>query len=319
MPRALILLATYNGERFLQQLTESLARQSESDWCALVSDDHSTDSTPSMLSSWAAEEDRVHLLPRLESNRGAKLNFGRLLSEAEAYHAELIFFCDQDDIWHPDKIEKMLAVSASGEGAGPLMVLSGCNLIDERGALVGGSAAISGSIYSAGQISIGDACSRNAVPGCVMAFNKELLGIASPLPECAIMHDWWCFLVVKLTGALVTIEEPLIEYRQHEANVFGAPGARRALSLIKANGLMQMPAFKALFRQAAAAVRQTADTAEAARLSDAKAFAELLRESPMRRIAGALQLCVRKGRPLMLFLFLLRLGFARSGKCSDAL
>ena len=107
-PHIQILLATYNGELFLQEQLDSIARQSYTNWTILARDDESTDSTCAILRQFQqTHPDKLILVEDgLGKSGGATPNFLKLLKQATA---DIVALADQDDIWHPHKVERSVA------------------------------------------------------------------------------------------------------------------------------------------------------------------------------------------------------------------
>jgi glycosyltransferase involved in cell wall biosynthesis len=130
--RVAILLATYNGERYLDELMRSLLCQTYRDFVIIVRDDHSSDRTPEILERWsAAQPDKVRVVSDDLGNLRSTGNFARLM---ELCDAPYFAFCDQDDIWLPNKIElKINAIRRLEEQFGeatPILVHSDLTVVD---------------------------------------------------------------------------------------------------------------------------------------------------------------------------------------------
>ncbi len=155
---------------------------------------------------------------------GAARNFARLLELAFEEGADYVFCCDQDDVWQPDKLSRVLERLRGCERAhaGPCLVHHDLRVVDEN------LQVIEDSYWAMMKLQPADArdpqrlLSRNEVTGCALACNRELLEIALPIPPEAIMHDWWLALCAGWFGAIAPIPETLVEYRQHGANAIGA-------------------------------------------------------------------------------------------------
>ena len=223
-PAVDILLATYNGQSFLEEQIESIFRQSYPNWRILARDDGSKDQTVKLLRQYADREpDRFQLLDDDIGNLGLVGNFSRL---AEQSDADYIAFCDQDDVWLEDKLsismERMLALEAE-HGAG-VPILAHTDLVTVDGALQ----TIDGSYWHYQGLSpcftadFRRLLVRNVVTGCAMVVNRSLADRAMPIPAEAKVHDWWIALVASAFGAIGSIEKPALLYRQHGGNQIGA-------------------------------------------------------------------------------------------------
>src|SRR4051812_27217503 len=98
-----ILLATYNGEQYIEEQLQSLFNQTYTNWRLIIRDDCSTDNTPAVIHEYQHQHsDKIVILPNDGMNLGSILNFNALLTFARG--ADYIMFCDQDDKWEKDKI-----------------------------------------------------------------------------------------------------------------------------------------------------------------------------------------------------------------------
>ncbi|WP_102127275.1 glycosyltransferase family 2 protein [Deinococcus planocerae] len=217
-----IVLATYNGERFLEQQLESILSQMGDRDELLVHDDGSTDGTRELLRRIAGQESMVRLLVHPPAG-GPKENFAFLLGQTSARY---VYCADQDDVWMPGKLDRFEQViqfyeSVYGEDT-PLLVHSDLSLIDEAGSPISDSLWY----YQAIDPRWGDhfnlIMTQNAVTGCAMMVNRALLKIALPIPCQAVMHDWWLAMVACAFGKVVWLPEVTVLYRQHRDNNVGA-------------------------------------------------------------------------------------------------
>lgn len=212
--RVTILLSTYNGSGYLQQQLESLYRQSYPDIAILVRDDGSADLTRTILESEQAKG-RIELLAG-NVNLGAAWSFFKLLKHAAATGAEYIAFCDQDDVWAPDKIARAVSALSPVAAGTPAMYCARLELVDE----VLGHIAYSQLPRKTG---FGNALVESIAVGCTILLNRQAVDlIVKNLPERVVIHDWWCYLVVSCFGKVVFDDTVSIKYRQHGANAIGA-------------------------------------------------------------------------------------------------
>jgi glycosyltransferase involved in cell wall biosynthesis len=217
-----ILLATYNGAAYLPAQLDSLLAQTHESWRVIARDDGSSDSTMSVLDEYAqAFPERFHIVQDT-SRLGAKASFGRLIDESSAPY---IAFCDQDDVWLPDKLEVLLgaliAEEARSDESVPILVHSDLELVDEN--LV----SITPSFWAYQGIDpsrdeLPRLLAQNVVTGCALLCNRALISFATPIPARAIMHDHWFALIASATGKVVPVSRALIRYRQHGRNTVGA-------------------------------------------------------------------------------------------------
>ncbi len=215
-----ILLATYNGGRFLSEQLRSLEQQTVDSWRLLVRDDGSTDGTRAILAEFQARHSSaVTWIDDGGGRLGPAGNYGRLLENSTA---DYVLLCDQDDIWLPDKIEQLLALALAHERPGvPLLVHSDLEVTDGESRLLAPSfwryQYINPAHGTWPRLAV-----QNVVTGCACLFNAALRRAALPIPAEAIMHDWWLALVAAAAGEIHWTATPTVRYRQHAANDTGA-------------------------------------------------------------------------------------------------
>jgi rhamnosyltransferase len=227
-PRVDILLSTYNGSKYLAEQIASLQAQSASDWRLLVRDDGSNDGTVEILHQLAALDPRIHIVADDEpaaSNLGASRSFCELLKQVEAPY---FMFCDQDDVWHPSKVEKTLKQLELLDGA-PALVFSDLRIVDSKLQQLSPSFMQYQRFDPQAGMNFRRLVMQNHVVGCTLGANRALLELSGlryqPIPAAAMMHDWWLALVAAALGKMAYIDTPTIDYRQHANNALGAPGS----------------------------------------------------------------------------------------------
>ena len=218
-----ILLATYNGQSYLGQLLLSLTQQSHTNWQLLVSDDNSSDGTAVLLNNFSKlNPEKVTILPRNQQSLGACQNFARLIRESRQ---DYIMFCDQDDVWLPDKIaltlKKILEAEANKGKNFPMMVFTDLVLTDSR------NNEIAKSFWKyehidPNRVELKNLLVQNVSTGCTIMSNRALIDIVNVMPQAAIVHDWWLALLASSFGALIPLGSQTMHYRQHEGNCIGA-------------------------------------------------------------------------------------------------
>jgi glycosyltransferase involved in cell wall biosynthesis len=205
-PLISIVLCTYNGEQYLEEQMNSLLAQTYYPFEVVVSDDCSTDGTKSLLERYR-NDPRVKIVLQ-EKNLGPVKNFEFASGLAKG---DFLAFSDQDDIWLPEKLEKLYA--AIGDR---WLVYSDSELINEAGVKLGKKLSDLRNMYS-GDDTRGFIFS-NVVWGHAMFINRKLLQYVLPIPE-NIPHDiWMAFKAATLTG-IKYLDEPLTLYRQHSQTV----------------------------------------------------------------------------------------------------
>ena len=219
-----ILLSTYNGEKYLAEQLESIITQSYSDWTLYIRDDGSIDNTMSIIEEHCTRYPyKIVKYEDFLGNIGFVRSFEELLKQAKS---EYFMFCDQDDVWLPQKVEKAMLAMKIRENKNPdtpVIVCSDLYIVDEH------LNKISDSYWSYSKITpqylqkSNQLAVNNYVTGCTMLFNKKTKDISLPFGKNAIVHDAWIALKVLSAGGIIqTLSTPEILYRQHGLNQYGA-------------------------------------------------------------------------------------------------
>lgn len=226
-----ILMSTYNGEQYLEELIESLLSQSYNKWILFIHDDGSTDKTKSIINSYSNLYSNI-LLIELPERLGAKESFMRMLMDVDANY---FFFCDQDDVWNENKIERTLKVMKELEAKhfqAPILVHSDLEVTDNKLETISPSFWKQSGINN--RLSFNRLGVHNSITGCTMMINHYAKDVVVyPAPN-ATMHDVWIALcVAKANGIIYGIKESLIKYRQHSRNTLGAVSSQKHSLLFK--------------------------------------------------------------------------------------
>jgi Glycosyltransferases involved in cell wall biogenesis len=217
-PSVAILLCTYNGEAFLVEQLQSIREQSWTNWQLWVSDDGSQDGTVALLQKtqeeWGEEKMKIRFGPR----HGVATNF-LALATAQEIDADYYAYCDQDDIWQPDKLRRALKTLRDVADETPALYGTRTLLIDEHGTKFGASP------FFDKKPSFANALVQCIAGGNTMVFNRaarKLLCFAGSdinIPA----HDWWTYLLVSGCGGTVIYDGfPSVLYRQHGDNQVGS-------------------------------------------------------------------------------------------------
>lgn len=212
------LLSSYNGELYLTEQLRSLSAQTYSDWSVRIRDDGSTDRTVKIIEVWQAEEPPERSFLEKGANLGVVSSFFELLCQADE-SSEYFAFCDQDDVWLPEKTERAVRLLHAIEPDVPAMVFTPTRLTDERLRPLGhwpASPPKPPSFYNA--------LYQNIAVGATITFNRAALRLLRrhrPDPRQVLMHDWWLYLCVSAFGTTIYDPEPSILYRQHGNNAVG--------------------------------------------------------------------------------------------------
>ena len=219
-PKVQILLATYNGEKFLRDQLDSIVNQEYNFWELLIHDDGSIDNTIKILKEYENKyPNQIRLLIDQKIFSSASKNFFHLI-ENRSREANLYCLCDQDDIWHKSKLRLIIERYNLQEDKQLLLIHSDLSLIDKDGKLLEKS---HNKLIKNQKnfISKNTSYYYNPVPGCAMSINSAL---ADKISYCKymVMHDWWILLsAMHENTTLLYIDLPLVAYRQHSGNVLG--------------------------------------------------------------------------------------------------
>jgi len=223
-----ILLSTFNGAVFLDDLMQSLYEQTDTNWHLLVRDDGSTDKTPELLIGYREkDQERITLLEGGGEHLGPKRSFEYLLKQSQA---DYILFCDQDDYWLPEKIKDTLSAMKRLEKQYPdipAMIFSDLTVVDKMLREVHTSFWEFIKVDPENVFNIYRLLVNNPVVGCTVMINRKAKDIVLPFPEQAVMHDWWIALNISRRGVAGYLSQPTILYRLHEKNSIGAINANR--------------------------------------------------------------------------------------------
>ncbi|WP_213509179.1 glycosyltransferase family 2 protein [Paenibacillus faecis] len=221
IPNFLILLSTYNGEKYLAEQINSLLSQKGVNLHILIRDDGSRDTTLSVIQTYMNRYPQI--IRCLEGqNVGAKCSFFELIEFAAGLHEHYDYFafCDQDDVWKENKLSRAAELLSKEDPNKPLMYCSSTQMVDsDLHAL---------NVWPRSPrkaLTVYNALVENVAVGCTTVLNgKGLETLTSSLPchrNQVIMHDWWAYLGISTLGRVIFDSEPFILYRQHSSNVLG--------------------------------------------------------------------------------------------------
>lgn len=208
-----ILLSTYNGQRYLSQQLDSLCRQTFSHFSILIRDDGSSDASVEVVKGYVARYENIKLIAG--ENLGVVRSFLELLKAAPSSPQHYYAFCDQDDVWQPEKLEVAVARLRAESNPDVALYFSRLKIVDPQLQSLGISAIPA-------YIGFENALVENAALGCTQVFGASIRQLMlQAQPELMMMHDWWAYLLAATFGTVIYDAEPRIAYRQHTANVVG--------------------------------------------------------------------------------------------------
>ena len=219
-----VLMSTYNGAEYLKQQIDSVLCQSYSNFTLYIRDDGSTDDTQKIIGSY--NDSRIVF--EQGDNLGPAGSFFALLNMVK--DADYVFFSDQDDIWYPKKMEKMLEKIAEYKDE-PVMLFTDFTMIDSLGQVTADSFSKHACLQvTAGEIGVNKIIAHPYAFGCASAINRALTQLVLDPPEGIEMHDCWLALTAASVGKLVYMPEQTIAHRFHSSNATGRSGQDSACS-----------------------------------------------------------------------------------------
>ncbi len=203
-----VAMATYNGEKYLKQQVDSILSQLSSEDELIISDDHSTDGTLSIIGKYLQEDPRVRLY--INGEKGVTSNFENAIKHTQN---DIIFLSDQDDVWKPEKVETVKKYFEKYPNI--QMIMSDITVVDNQ---------LNTTIESfydfrGSRAGVIKNIIKNSYIGCAMSFRKELKAKILPIPRNVPMHDMWIGLVADMNHSALLIPEKLIYYRRHDSTV----------------------------------------------------------------------------------------------------
>lgn len=205
-PKVNILLSTYNGERFIIEQLDSLFNQTYKNIVIYIRDDGSTDRTVEIIRSYSDQNKQLKLTTG--TNLGVIPSFLQLLSSSGSID-DLYAFCDQDDVWRPEKISRAVAQIMGRPEPGKVLYCTRLEYVDENLKHLGHSPIPR-------RIGFSNAIVENIATGCTVVFGATIRKLLlNGSPDAMLMHDWWAYLVASAFGDIIYDEFPSIQYRQH--------------------------------------------------------------------------------------------------------
>ena len=218
-----ILLASYNGEKYVAEQIDSLLSQTFQKFKLFIRDDCSNDGTFSIIKGYANKHsDKIFAEQNKENSGGAKHNFFQMMLE---YKDDYTMLCDQDDVWLPNKIETTLTKMRSMESefgtCTPILVHTDLRVVNEKLETISPSYKTSmNSDYN--KTKLCNQIIQNTLTGCTAMYNRALAEMIAETPQFTVMHDWWLMITASAFGRIASIDTQTVLYRQHGGNAIGA-------------------------------------------------------------------------------------------------
>ena len=219
-----ICMSTYNGTRYISQQIDSLLSQGYPDWKLFVRDDGSSDNTMDIVKGYVLKyPDKINLINDTLGQLGPSLSFGRILETADS---DYVMFCDQDDIWLPDKIkitfDKIKEIERKYGLNTPVLIHTDLKVVDKDLNVIANSFWKYQHLNPEKGKTLNRLLVQNVITGCTAMINKALKDKIKLLPEQTVIYDWWISLAAAAFGKIDYVPIATTLYRQHDNNIVGA-------------------------------------------------------------------------------------------------
>lgn len=215
-----IIMASYNGQKYIREQIESILASTYKHWFLTIYDDGSTDDTITILDEYEQKyPDKIQVIKN-EKNKGVVENFLQGIQNSKLPY---IMFCDQDDVWLPDKIKLTLTTMLQEEKKRknkPLTVFTDAKVVDKNLNTIHESFFRSNQL-DATKVDLAHMLMENKLIGCTVMINEGVKNLITTLPKKGRYHDWWIGLISATFGDIVFLPKQTLLYRQHGNNVVG--------------------------------------------------------------------------------------------------
>ncbi len=218
-----IMMATYNGEKYLCEQLDSIINQTYQNWNLIVQDDGSKDKTWDILNSYAKKDKRITVKKSPEKNSGAYYNFHSIANEEKKNGIvyDYYMFSDQDDIWDRDKIEKMLTIAEKEDDDIPFFCYADMRIVDDYGKVLIDSISDTEGLKYQNSISL---FFSHIIYGCNVMMNEKAFSIVPIINTNKryvgiLSHDNLYAKISGMTGKVMYIPITTMSYRRHQNNV----------------------------------------------------------------------------------------------------
>lgn len=210
--KILVLLSTYNGEKYLKELLESVLKQEKVDLDILIRDDGSKDYTTNILKEYACKHHNIKYYSG--KNLGYAKSFWNLLKISDKY--DYYAFCDQDDIWLKEKLYSAIEKIEKVKQDIPLLYTSNVIPVDEKLKKIKYN-----SFKTNRVLDVYESMEKSILPGCTFVFNYKAKEIASKYDGFMESHDWALYNIVNIFGKVIFDNNSKILYRVYFGNTIG--------------------------------------------------------------------------------------------------
>ncbi len=217
-----IIMATYNGEKYLSKQIDSILNQTYEDFFLTIYDDKSSDNTLNILYDYENKyPDKIKIYVNKE-NLGVTKNF---FNGVKNTTRDYIMFCDQDDVWLLTKIEDSLMAmkDAEDEDKIPISIFTDAYVVNEELNIINPSFH-KYSRLDTNKTDLPHLLMENKLIGCTVMINSEVKKYITKYSKSIRYHDWWIALICGSFGKIRYLNKPTIYYRQHQNNVVGSNG-----------------------------------------------------------------------------------------------
>lgn len=252
MSTVAIVMATYNGERFVAEQIDSILASTYQDFELFIFDDCSKDNTMTILRNYEEQyPSKIHVSQN-EENLGLTINFLRAVRKTTM---DYIMFCDQDDVWKPNKIgvtlKRVRHMEAQIGREKPIAVFTDAVVVDKDLSVLKNSYSCSHNLNPR-KTDLPHILMENKLIGCTVMMNAALRKVllSCQLPNKARYHDWWVALIAASMGKIGYVNEGTLLYRQHGGNIVGGDDFFSYVRNRIASLHEQKEALRSLYRQA---------------------------------------------------------------------
>jgi glycosyltransferase involved in cell wall biosynthesis len=241
-----ILMATFNGESWINVQLATIFAQDYPYWQLIIRDDGSTDSTREQIKWWRDRyPNKIHFVDEDDpTNLGVARNFSALLHASTAPYSVLASW---DDVWYPDRLSKMIVTIRGYENElgtnHPLLLHSALRMVKGNLQEIDGSAHRHQGLVPYRKIGLGTLCLENQVYGCTIMLNCALREIGKDIPAQASCEDWWLALVATCFGTIIYLPRITIDWRRHGKNDSATHALRASMLFFARNPLVHIRSF----------------------------------------------------------------------------